>query len=207
MRHFFSPRPVAPCTFGMRALSPAAGLITRAGRLLASPPDEWTAISGAINLAAVATAAYQRLGAAFRTDEQPRRPGLVATGQVDTAWTAAVVGVILTPHTCPARCEGTAPSGTARSRSAPRLFFVMDRLLPCPPPRRQAGGAMRHPIKSPKCRSHPGVACCAVKVENRRIDADSDRHRHQMMPASSSTRWPSVGPCGACSVTSASSRA
>jgi hypothetical protein len=129
MRHFFS-RPVAPCPFGMSALSSAAGLVTRAGRLLASPPDEWTAISGAINLAAVATAANQHLGAAFRADEQPRRRGLVATGQVDTAWTGALVGVILTPHACPARCEGAAPSGTARLRSAPCLFFVTDSLLP-----------------------------------------------------------------------------
>jgi hypothetical protein len=140
MRHFFSPRPVAPCAFSMRALSPAAGLVTRAGRLLASPPDEWAAISGAINLAAVAAAANQCLGAAFREDEQSRRRGLVATRQVDTAWTVAVVGVILTPHTCPARCEGTAPSRTARLRSAPCLFFVTDSLLPCRPPRvRQSG--------------------------------------------------------------------
>jgi hypothetical protein len=149
MRHFFSPRPVAPCPFGMGALPPAAGLVTRAGRLLASPPDEWTAISGAINLAPVAAAANQRLGAAFRADEQPRRRGLLATGQVDTTWTGAVVGVILTPHACPARCEGTAPSRTARLRSAPCLFFVADNLLPCRPPRRQAVRATRHSIKSP----------------------------------------------------------
>jgi hypothetical protein len=68
----------------------------RDGRLLASPPDECAAISGAINLAAVAAAANQRLGAAFRANEQPRRRGLIATGQVDPAWTLAVVGVILT---------------------------------------------------------------------------------------------------------------
>jgi len=92
----------------MRAPSPAAGLVTRAGRLLASPPDEEAAISGAINLVAVAAAANQRLRAAFRADEQSRRRGLVAAGQMDTAWTGAVVGVILTPHACPARREGTA---------------------------------------------------------------------------------------------------
>ena len=177
MRHFFSPCPIAPCPFSMRALSPAAGLVTRAGRLLASPPDEWTAISGAINLAAVTAAANQRLGAAFRADEQPRRRGLVATGQMDTAWTGAVVGVILTPHTCPARCEGTAPNRTARLRSAPCLFFVTDSLLPCRPPRRQAVRVMRRSVKAPKRRSHPGVACCAAKMRNRRIDADSNRHR------------------------------
>ena len=176
MRHFFSPRPVAPGPFGMRALSPAAGLVTRAGRLLASPPDERATLSGAVNLAAIAAAANQRLGAAFRADEQPRRRGLLATRQVDTAWTGAVVGVILTPHACPARCEGTAPSGTARSRSAPCLFFVTDSLLPCHPPRRQAVRAMRRSIKAPKRRSYPGDDCWAAKLRNRRLDADSDRH-------------------------------
>jgi hypothetical protein len=178
MRHFFSPRPVASCPFGMRALPPAAGLVTRAGRLLAASPDEWTAIAGTINLAAVAAAANQCLGTAFRADEQPRRRGLVATGQVDTAWTVAVVGVILTPHTCPARCKGTASSGTARLRSAPCLFFVTDSLLPRHPLRRQVVRATCRSIKASKRRSHPGVACCAAKVENRRIDADSNRHRH-----------------------------
>lgn len=131
MRHFFSPRPVAPCPFGMRALSPAAGLITRAGRLLASSPDKSAAIAGTVNLASVAAAANQRLGAAFRADEKPCRRGLIATGQLNTAWTVAVVGVILTPHACPARCEGTAPNGTARLRSAPCLFLMTDSLLPC----------------------------------------------------------------------------
>jgi hypothetical protein len=162
----------------MRALSLAAGLITRAGRLLASPPGEWAAISGAINLAAVAAAANQCLGAAFRADEQPRRRGLVATGQIDTAWTGAVVRVILTPHACPARCEGTAPNRTARLRSAPCLFFVTDNLLPCRPPRRQAVRVTRRSIKSPKHRSHTGVARRAAKRRNRRIDADSNHHRH-----------------------------
>jgi hypothetical protein len=178
MRHFFSPCPIAPCPFGMRVLPSAAGLVTRAGRLLAAPPREWAAISGAINLAAIAAAANQRLGAAFRADEQPSRRGLVATRQVDTAWTGAVVGVILTPHTCPARCEGTASSGTARLRSAPCLFFVTDSLLPCHPPRRQVVRAAHRSIKAPKRRSHPGVARCAVKLRNRRIDADSNHHRH-----------------------------
>jgi hypothetical protein len=195
MRHFFSPRPVAPCPFGMRALSPAAGLVTRAGRQLASPPDEWAAISGAINLAAVAAAANQRLGAACRADEQPRRRGLVATRQVDTAWTVAVVGVILTPHTCPARCEGTASNGTARLRSAPCLFLVMDSLLPCHPPRRQAVRATRRSIKSPKHRSHPGVARCADKVRNRRLDAGSNSHRHHFVPIREPARlaWRPLG--------------
>jgi hypothetical protein len=49
-----------------------AGLITRAGGTLATPPDKAAAISGAVDLATVATATDQGLGAAFRADKQPR---------------------------------------------------------------------------------------------------------------------------------------
>jgi hypothetical protein len=178
MRHFFSPRPVAPCPFGMCALSPAAGLVTRAGRLLASPPDERAAISGAINLAAVTAAANQRLDAAFRADEQPRRRGLVATRQVNTAWTGAVVGVILTPHTCPARCEGTAPNRTARLRSAPCLVLQKVRFLRRQSPPCQSAAARAAPINSPKRQVCLRASRRAVKLPDRRIDADSHRHRH-----------------------------
>jgi len=107
---------------------PGGCLVTRAGHLLASPPHECAAISGAINLTAAAATAKPRLGAAFRADEQPRRRGLVATGQRDAARTFAVGGAILTPHTCPVRFEGTAPCGTARLRSARCLSFVVDSL-------------------------------------------------------------------------------
>jgi hypothetical protein len=106
---------------------------------------------------------------------------LVTREQVATAWTGAVFGVILTPHACPARCEGTAPSGTAGLGPAPCLFFVTDSLLPCDPPCRQAVRRTRRSIKAPKRRSNPGGACCAVNVRNRRLDAGSDSYRQPIM--------------------------
>jgi hypothetical protein len=72
MRHFFSPRPVAACPLGVRAPPPATGLVTRARGTLPPPSGKTAAVSGAVNLAAIATAADQGLGAAFRAEEQPR---------------------------------------------------------------------------------------------------------------------------------------
>jgi hypothetical protein len=72
MRHFFSPRPVAACPLGMRVPAVEAGLVTRTGGALAMPAGNAAAISGAVNLATVATATDQGLGAAFRANKQPR---------------------------------------------------------------------------------------------------------------------------------------
>jgi hypothetical protein len=56
----------------MRAPPPVTRLVTRAGGTLTAPPDNEAAVSGAINLATVATVTDQGLGAAFGADEQPR---------------------------------------------------------------------------------------------------------------------------------------
>ena len=71
MRHFFS-RPIAACPLGMRVPSFKAGLVTRTGGTLATPPGKTSAVSGAVNLATIATATDQGLDAAFRADKQPR---------------------------------------------------------------------------------------------------------------------------------------
>ena len=79
MRHFFASRPVAACPIGMRAPSPAAGLVT-------PPAARWRRrrarrrSSGAVDLAAVAATANQRLGAASRADKQPCRRCVVMAG-------------------------------------------------------------------------------------------------------------------------------
>ena len=72
MRHFFLSRPVAACPLGMRAPSPATGLVSRTGGTLATLPGKAAAIFGAVDLATVATVTDQGLGAAFRADKQPR---------------------------------------------------------------------------------------------------------------------------------------
>jgi len=140
MRHFFSPRPVAACPLGMRAPSPMAGLVTRTGGSLAMPPGKIAAVSGAVDLAAVATATDQGLGAAFHADKQPRRCGLAGIGSVDpAAWTAAAVGAILSLHACPARCGARRRVKPPSLKSAPCLVPQKLRLLRHSPSARQAG--------------------------------------------------------------------
>ena len=62
MRHVFASRPVSARALGMREPPSAAGLVTGSRRALATPPRMRTAISGAVNLAAIATTTDQRLG-------------------------------------------------------------------------------------------------------------------------------------------------
>ena len=70
MRHFFASRAISACPLGMRAPPMAAGLVTRTGGPLASLTSERTAASGAVDLAAVAATANQRLSTASRANEQ-----------------------------------------------------------------------------------------------------------------------------------------
>ena len=73
MRHFFASGPVPACPLGMRATPRATGLVTRTGGPLASPPGERAATAGAIDLAAVAATANQRLSTASRANVQACR--------------------------------------------------------------------------------------------------------------------------------------
>jgi hypothetical protein len=113
MRHFFEFGPVAPGPVGVCAPSSMAGLVTRASRLLIAPPGKRATVTGAVDLATVAATTDQRQAAASRAEEQPRRPG-IQIGSMMAAWIFAPFGVILPPHACPARCEGTASSRTAK---------------------------------------------------------------------------------------------
>ena len=64
MRHFFVARPVATLSRGMAASPRMTTLIALAGALDRATPSLLGAVRGTINLAAVAAAADQRLGAA-----------------------------------------------------------------------------------------------------------------------------------------------
>ena len=94
------------------------------------------------------------------------------------AWIAAPFGVILTPHACPARCEGTAPNRTARLRSAPCLVLQKVRFLRRHAPPCQSAAGRAAPINSPKCQVRLSASWRDIKLPDRRIDADSLRHRH-----------------------------
>ena len=71
------------------------------------------AVSGAVDLAAVAIATDQRLGPTPRAKKQPTLPRratlrivatLVFPGGAEETWTRARVGGIIAPHSCPAQC-------------------------------------------------------------------------------------------------------
>ena len=72
MRHVFAARAVAARPHGMRQPPPTAGLIAPSGGTLGAAAGTPPALSGAVDLAAIATAADQRLGATARADKQPR---------------------------------------------------------------------------------------------------------------------------------------
>ena len=104
MRHILAPDPVAACSLCMGKPSPAAGLVAPARVTPGAPAGTRSAVTGAIDLAAVATATDQRLSAAFRAHEQPGRRRRAVTGSADIPWTNATFDGILAPHACPARC-------------------------------------------------------------------------------------------------------
>ena len=104
MRHVLAPDPVTAGPIGMGKPSPAAGLVAPSCVTLATPAGAGGAVTGAINLAAVASTTDQRLSMAFRTHEQPGRRRGAVTGSADIPWTNATIAGILTPHACPARC-------------------------------------------------------------------------------------------------------
>ena len=130
MRHFIASCPVTACPFGMRAPSMTGGLVACAGGPLTSPPSEPAAASGAIDLAAVAATANQRLSAATRADEQACRRCVVMARTPDDTWTNAAVAPILALHTCPARCGARRRTKLPGLSAAPCLFFAKDKLLP-----------------------------------------------------------------------------
>src|ERR1700716_1907482 len=101
MRHFFAARPVAALSRGMPPPSRPAVLVTLSGALQRPSPGPIGAVSGTVNLAAVAAAADHRLHAAARAEEQPRRRR-AAMGWLNTRWTCATVAGILALHACPA---------------------------------------------------------------------------------------------------------
>ena len=123
MRHVFASRPVSARALGMCEPPPAAGLVTGARRALAPPSGMRAAISGAVNLAAIATTANQRLGPTPSAQKKPRRSSGVMVGLADAIWTSARLSAILIGHACPARCGArrrAEPPSRDRRRACPQ---------------------------------------------------------------------------------------
>ena len=123
MRHVFASRPVSARALGMPEPPSAAGLVTGARRALATPPRMWAAISGAVNLAAIATTANQRLGPTPNAQKQPGGSSVVMVKLADAIWTSARLSAILIGHACPARCGArrrAEPPSRDRRRACPQ---------------------------------------------------------------------------------------
>jgi hypothetical protein len=103
MRHFFAARPVAALSRGMLPPPRPAVLVALSGASKRPPPGPIGALSGTVNLAAVAAAADHHLYAAACAEEQPRRRRL-GMRWLNTRWTCATIAGILALHACPARC-------------------------------------------------------------------------------------------------------
>ena len=104
MRHVLAPSSITTRPLGVGVPSATAGLVAPSRVAPRAPPGADGAITGAINLPAIATAADQRPGTAPRAHEHPGGWPWIVIAATGIRWTHAVIGGILAPHACPARC-------------------------------------------------------------------------------------------------------
>src|SRR5258708_14488998 len=130
MRHVFAARPVAPRRHGMPQPARTAGLVAPAGGSLGTVAGTPCALPGAVNLATVAAAADQRLGATARAHKQPGCRGADILGSTDVPWTNATIAGILARHACPARWGARRRAKPSSLTSAPCLPLATAEHLP-----------------------------------------------------------------------------
>jgi len=121
MRHILAPGTVAARPRGMGEPSAVAGLVAPPRVAQATLAGTRGAVTGAIDLATIATATDQRLDPAFRAHEHPRGCHVALVGPASMMWTNATIDRIMASHACPGTVWGTASSVTAKFGSAPCL--------------------------------------------------------------------------------------
>ena len=161
MRHFFAARPIATRPIGMREPPPAAGLVTPSGSTLRAVPGPRGAVSGTVDLAAIAAAADQRSGCGSRRTETAGLTEPRVRGPPRATWTNATIAGILALHACPARCGARRRCGTAKfglgavlapqgRNATPPLVTASGRARPAAPHR-----SRRHAVTYPAIADMP----------------------------------------------------
>ena len=154
----------------MREPPPAAGLVTPSGGTLRAVPGPRGAVSGTVDLAAIAAAADQRLGAAARAQKQPGRRSLVhaRTGRrhVDERRDCRDIG----PACVPSTVWGTASMRNRQVGLGAVLALDTSAFLARQPPPRQPE-TTRHdgitPSNTPPSIRHPTHRLLWDAPENR----------------------------------------
>lgn len=132
MRHFLPARAIAALPRGVREPAAAAGLIAARGFALRVVPGLTRAIGAAVDLAAIAPAAKQHLGATTRAHEQAGSALQTALlGSRRRALDECVPAVKYCPGTRAQRRVGAASVTTARLKGRlPRSFSTAAPFLP-----------------------------------------------------------------------------
>jgi len=109
MRHVLLPGAITAGTRGMQKPATMARPVPPAGGTLCVASGPIGTLPGAVDVAAIATAADHHLGAAAGTEEQPRRDRIVLIGPTGPQMTDAARAAILPRHACPGTVWCTVP--------------------------------------------------------------------------------------------------
>ncbi len=109
MRHILLPGAITTGTRSVQEPAAKAHLVAPGGGSLCVVSSSTGAVSGAIDVATIATAADRHLRAAAGTDEQPRRDGIVLVAPTGPSMTGAARAAILPRHACPGTVWCTVP--------------------------------------------------------------------------------------------------
>jgi len=180
MRHILLPGAITTATRGVQEATAKAHLVAPGGGSLCVVSGPTGAVSGAIDVATIATAADRHLSAAAGTDEQPRRDGIILVTPTRSLMTGAARAATLPRHACPGTMWCTVPKQNLPVGSAPCLPPIV-----WPRHRRRQPGQSSVAV-STKAYEQSDAAPAAgspaefmPKLERRQIYADSDRHRQR----------------------------